>query len=309
MYRKVLLPLDGTKESEKVVQLIQAEMAPEAEVILLRILRHASTQAIGDHVILGSQREDQERLEKLGYLRRLAAQHGDEQRWSCETAISGSPSEGILRFAQKEGVDVIAMCAKERRGLARLLRGSVARAVQKESPIDVRVFTPEGSTDAPYQEAQLGVDLFGELSAKQVNRATALGSRLSVAAGETLGKGGELGQKLYSIVEGEAQSSAHSQLGEFPVRVVGPGESFPIAALLESRTLITSGVALTDMDVVAIPASSLIELCSDDPEIGMRLYKLAAQLFADRYSSTLTRLSGVAEGLIEDPERNWLAPH
>ncbi len=41
-----------------------------------------------------------------------------------------------------------------------------------------------------------------------------------------------------------------------------------MAALLRSRTLITTDVAMTDMDVLAIPSASLVELPAMDAEIG-----------------------------------------
>ena len=63
------------------------------------------------------------------------------------------------------------------------------------------------------------------------------------------------------------------------------------------------------MDILAIPIDALIETCHADPEIGMHVYKLAAQLFADRYNSTLTHLATIAERELRDPERNWLTPH
>ena len=79
-----------------------------------------------------------------------------------------------------------------------------------------------------------------------------------------------------------------------------------MAALLGSRTLITTGVALTDMDVLAIPSASLIELCAMDAEIGRNEYKAAAQPFASRYSYTLTHLAISAERELHDTETDWL---
>ena len=118
---------------------------------------------------------------------------------------------------------------------------------------------------------------------------------------EKQGKGGELGQTLFVIIEGEASLSAHSEIGEITVRIAGPGESFPLAALLASGALITTAEALTDMDLLAIPRSGLLELCSKDTEIGMRIYSNMAQLFANRYSATLTQLAISAERELREP--------
>ena len=74
MYQKVLLPLDGTKESEQVIPLIMRDIGPDTDVILLQVLHPIKTQRLGDHVMLGSQREEAERLEALTYLRGIAIQ-------------------------------------------------------------------------------------------------------------------------------------------------------------------------------------------------------------------------------------------
>ena len=61
------------------------------------------------------------------------------------------------------------------------------------------------------------------------------------------------------------------------MRVAGPGESFPLAALLGSGTLITSGEAITEMDVLAIPVAELSALCEREPALGSHVYRSAAR--------------------------------
>ena len=65
MYQKVLLPLDGSKESEQVIPLIMQDIGPDTGVILLQVLHPIKTQVMGGQVMLGSQREEAERLETL----------------------------------------------------------------------------------------------------------------------------------------------------------------------------------------------------------------------------------------------------
>ena len=111
---------------------------------------------------------------------------------------------------------------------------------------------------------------------------------------------------MCGAIDGEEQLRAQSGVGAISVRVAGPKESFPMAARLGSRTLITTGVALTEIDVLAIPSTSLVELCAMDAEIGTTVYRAAAQLFASRYSDTLTHLAISAERELLDTERDWL---
>ncbi len=345
MYQKVLLPLDGSKESEQVIPLIMQDIGPDTDVILLQVLHPIKTQVMGGQVMLGSQQEEAERLEVLAYLRNIA-KHEDPERWHCETVMAPRSSEGVVSFAKNEEVDVIAMFVPERRGLTKLMKGNTSKGVKRNSPVEVRVFTSQDSEEDAPREVAVGaamkpesqifahdqengdkrssaapatvdlplmttgllkeVDLFKDLSTGQIDRVASLGDRLSISEGEALGVGGQLGQYLFVIIDGEAQLSAHSGVGEISVRVAGPKESFPMAALLGSRTLITTGVALTDMDVLAIPSSSLVELCGMDAEIGRNVYRAAAQLFASRYSDTLTHLAISAERELLDTERDWL---
>ena len=63
-------------------------------------------------------------------------------RWRCEVVIAESVPEGIVDFATREDVDHIAMYTHDRKGLAKLIKGSIAEKVQKKAPIEVQVFKP-----------------------------------------------------------------------------------------------------------------------------------------------------------------------
>ena len=49
------------------------------------------------------------------------------------------------------------------------------------------------------------------------------------------------------------------------------------------------------MEVLAIPRSELLMLCSRDSEIGVRIYSAIGRLFSNRYAETLTHLAITAE--------------
>jgi len=327
MDKRILLPLDGTRESERVIPLIEGQLQPGTEVVLLKVLSPAPTRVIGGHVVLGSQREEAESMEAMVYLQGVAGEQlGDSQPYRCAAIVAESSSQGIVDFASRKGIDLIAMYVRERRGLPRFFKGNTAREVRRKTGTKVRTFGPGdfkvhvargvGSGLVEQGEAAAGAasrsgrgvastaatrtaitqaDLFKELSAAEIDAVAVLGEPLSVSAGESLGGAGEPSQRLYVIVEGEAQLFVHTQIGEITVRVVGPGESFPLAALLGTGTLITAVKAQTDMEVLAIPCQSLLELCAKAPELGVRVFRAAAQIFASRYSSTLAHLGIMAE--------------
>ena len=326
MYKKVLIPLDASREAEGVLGLIQGEVAPDGEIVLLYVVPRARTVVVSGHIILSSQQEETARSDAMPYLRALAAQQTKVAgRIRCETTRAESVAQGITTTAIREGVDLIAMFTHDHTGFARLIKGNTAREVRQDAPMDVRVFRssevaayvsevrPTGLgvavevarerklTDILKSGTFTGVDIFQELSPDQVDKVTSLGDRLQLSTGDPLGKGGESGKHLFIIIEGETRLSVQSEVGEITVRVAGPGESFPMAALLESGTLITSGEALTDMDVLAIPSASLIQLCREDNAIGNRIYRAVAQLFASRYGDALVNLAASIENELE----NW----
>ena len=134
MYRKVLVPLDGSWEAGEVFALIQYELAPDGEIILTQVIPPAKTQKVGSHIILGSQQEEADRYEAMGYLKAVARQQNeDSRRWRCEVAVSTSVSEGIVNLAARERVDLIAMYTHDCRLLARHVKRSIAGEVQRKT--------------------------------------------------------------------------------------------------------------------------------------------------------------------------------
>ena len=306
MYRKTLIPLDGSKEAEEVFPLVKDELDPAGEVILAQVIPPAKTQMVGGHIILGSQQEEANRYEAISYLRSVGRQQDWEAgQWRFEVEVDNSVAEGIVRLAGREGADLIAMYTHDRKLLARHIKRSIAREVQRRAGMEVRIFGTRELAELSGAAAETAaggdhrvfrqIDAFSDLSAEQIDRVAALGQRLKVAAGDRLGAAGELGENMFLILEGEAHLTTHSEVGEISVRIAQPGEAFPLAALLGSGSLITSGEALTDMEVLAIPRSDLLLLCSREPEVGMRLYAAIGRLFANRYAETLTHLTISAE--------------
>ena len=304
MYRKVLIPLDGSKEAEEVFPLVQGEILPEGEVIRTQVIPPAKTQMVGGHIILGSQQEEADRYEAIAYLRSVVRQQAwDAGQWRFAVEVDNSVPDGILRLAAREQVDLVAMYTHDRKLLARHIKRSIAREVQRRAAAEVRVFgtrelgelAADAAPDAGDNRIFRQIDAFADLSPDQIDRVVALGKRNTVPAGDRLGAAGQLGENMFVILEGEAHLTTHSEVGEISVRIARPGEAFPLAALLGSGALITSGEALTDLEVLAIPRSELLMLCSREPEIGMRLYAAVGRLFANRYAENLTHLTISAE--------------
>ena len=157
MYQKILIPLDGSMESEGVFALVQDELAPGGEMILLQVIRPSRAGGFWGYFDLETQYvppanyyavttgliEGEERSKAKGYLTGVARRlEGEEFPWRCEVEVAETVSQGIVNFALREGVDVIAMYTHDRKGLARLIKGSIARDVERKASIEVKVFKP-----------------------------------------------------------------------------------------------------------------------------------------------------------------------
>jgi nucleotide-binding universal stress UspA family protein len=135
--------LDGSKESEGVFSAVRDELAPDAEVVLVQVIPPGKTHVVGNQLLLSSQWEDAERSKAEAYLKGVIRQlSGDSDRWRYHVAIAESVSDGIVDTARQNDVDLIAMYTHDRKGLAALVKKSIARDVQKKAPIEVKVFKP-----------------------------------------------------------------------------------------------------------------------------------------------------------------------
>ena len=141
MYEKILVPLDGSGEAERVIGLAQSELAANGACILLQVIPPAKNQRFGEHVILSTQQEEADRAAALGYLKSVAQEQSVQPaEWLFEVAISNSVADEIVNVARREQVDLVAMYTHDRRGLAKIIKGSIAQKVKEISPIEVRAF-------------------------------------------------------------------------------------------------------------------------------------------------------------------------
>ncbi len=299
MYQNVLVPLDRSVESEGVLDVIPDLVSNDGQATLLSVIPPGRTRSLGELVVLGTQQEEEDRARAMAYLNRIANRLRESSVESTTAVVvHDSVASAIVAFANRNSVDLISMFTHDRRGLAKLVKGSVAREVERRAVMPVRVFRPEdlaaGVAQSAAQTAEdfdyASVDVFARLTREQITAVVALGNRISVSEGATLGAGGEAGQNLFIIQSGEVQLTAQSEIGQIAVRLAGPCESFPQAVLLGEGTLITAGSALSDITLLQIPRARLLDLCTQDSEIGRGIYAATAQLFANRYSRTLTQL-------------------
>jgi nucleotide-binding universal stress UspA family protein len=153
----ILLPLDGTELAEQMLgpALELASMMPAAEVILMRVVKPAThtpyypPEAGMDReaqALLREMRVMQDRLHREAeeYLAKVAGRVREKGlRVRTHVAVEGQPAVAILNEAKREGTGVIALATHGRRGLARLMLGSVADKVIRAAHGPVLVLRPK----------------------------------------------------------------------------------------------------------------------------------------------------------------------
>ena len=146
MIERVIVPLDGSPLAESIIPFLLQIAGPlDVEVVLLRVL-----QPIPPEVIEGSRYVVVEDIEKRSaearqYLAPIAAQLAGAGVRATVDVRRGEPVTEILAAAREAGADLIAMTTHGRSGLGRLLFGSVAEAVlrQTDVPVFLMRFTKE----------------------------------------------------------------------------------------------------------------------------------------------------------------------
>lgn len=134
LFRKILVPLDESRESESVLPHVKALAGlAEVEVVLLHVV-HFPTEFISsyppDTVKMNEQvvEEGYERAE--AYLERIASDlREDGLDVSTRVRVEVHPAAGIVHTAEEENVDLVTMATHGRGGLGRTLLGSVTDKV------------------------------------------------------------------------------------------------------------------------------------------------------------------------------------
>ena len=138
MYRRALVPLDGSPLAEGIIPFLLKIARPlEMSIRLLRVLEPPST-AIGDGMRPSLLADPETRVREAEDY--LAANAASLRALGTDVTVEvrhGRPDEQIVEAARETGADLIAMSTHGRSGLGRLLFGSVAEQVLRNADVPV----------------------------------------------------------------------------------------------------------------------------------------------------------------------------
>lgn len=141
MYKKILLPTDGSEHAARAAEhALWIAHQSNAKLTIISVIE--STFIVGlpsadvtDEIRDMLKTEAQKHLNKI---QKLAEQKG--YTVDMELVVKeGSPASAILKYSEEENIDLIIMGTSGKSGIDRLLMGSVAQNITKSSKCPVLI--------------------------------------------------------------------------------------------------------------------------------------------------------------------------
>lgn len=135
---KVLIPIDGSAQSDRAVEHVATVLDPE-EVVLLNVIDPVEAGYSAAATMPGYSEEWYEnRKEEAKSLFEEATDVLEDREIETVTDV-GRPSRTIISYVEDNDVDQVVMGSHGRSGMTRILLGSVAESVVRRSPVPVTI--------------------------------------------------------------------------------------------------------------------------------------------------------------------------
>lgn len=140
MLKTIVVALDGSELSERVIQILQElQLQSTAKIILSHVIcaPESNLELVADKPHMGFEELPYRQIEKQleSYQTTLPVE--------CELEIvTGDPSEEIIRLANIYNADMIVIGSRGLTGVNRIIQGSVSSEVVENAPCSVLVVKP-----------------------------------------------------------------------------------------------------------------------------------------------------------------------
>lgn len=159
MYKKILVPLDGSELAKKVLPHATALAKDSgAELTLVTVVQFtmgatgAKLEAMPEAV---AERKAALKAEALIYLEKIQRDLKDKGVIAHCVALEGDVASQIIAFAEQKSFDLIAMATHGRSGIDRFVMGSIAEKVVRGTVIPVLLIRSLVTRQVPWAEAQI----------------------------------------------------------------------------------------------------------------------------------------------------------
>jgi nucleotide-binding universal stress UspA family protein len=135
MYQRIVVPLDGSKLAEGVLEHVRAlAHCMGSEVVLMRVIAYPAYDFLLTDPGMSASLREQLEQEACNYLEPLAS--------ADAVVVTGPIADAIIEFAREKKADLIAMSTHGRTGPSRWLLGSVADRVVRGAGMPVLMVRP-----------------------------------------------------------------------------------------------------------------------------------------------------------------------
>ncbi|MFA5628661.1 MAG: universal stress protein [Dehalococcoidales bacterium] len=142
MFKKILVPLDGSELSE--AALAHLSDFKKAEVILMRIKEPLDPNVIGTlDAKVALELDEAYYEEAVQYLEKIVKNLKEKGITAKTEVLTGNSADEIIKYSQKNDIDLIIMSTRGRSGLSRLVFGSVAEKVIRNSTVPILIKPPK----------------------------------------------------------------------------------------------------------------------------------------------------------------------
>lgn len=144
MYKRAIVPLDGSEFAESVLPFLRQIAGPlDMEVILVRVVEPAPIPVFPDPAKAVIRELDARREDAEGYLAPIAADFRAAGVRVTSMVRRGQPALEILTLVREHQADLIAMATHARRGFEHFVFGSVAETLLRVSGIPILLLKPQ----------------------------------------------------------------------------------------------------------------------------------------------------------------------
>ena len=148
MYKRILVPLDGSELAECVFPHVEAiaKGCGVDSVVLLRVLDTFVSSAVEAYLNEEQRREADERakITMKEYLNEVVGRINLDGVEIQKRLITGRPAESIAEYATENDVDLIAIATHGRSGISRWAWGSVADRILRSTCVPVLMVRAPG---------------------------------------------------------------------------------------------------------------------------------------------------------------------
>lgn len=155
MYKKIMVPLDGSELAECVLPHVEIfiKECRVNNVIFVRVVEPTSTSFTPTHAAIEALKKinemDESRQNNAGqYLKQIADKFKNGTTHIHTEAVLGSIPDTIIDYVDKNKIDLIIMATHGRSGVSRWVRGSVADKVLRASSVPILLVRAPGTGGA-----------------------------------------------------------------------------------------------------------------------------------------------------------------